>query len=431
MSLSFRRPIAGVRLTPLIPHIRSLHTSHTIYKISETGFKLGNNHGSSSSSSGEGNSSLSAAEQRRLLDDLRKLSQNAQSVTSAETAESILKGNPTSGGMPNSMGLGLGSNIYSSPSSKPRGLVAKATGQGKSWSELKPGQKLARGTQKSYQFSMVVGGFVLVTLIVVALGSELYAPNSPTVIFKDACRRVEDCQEVYDHLLPPLRFNSTPSTDIGSFTSSPSPFTRPTGRRSRSSAAETQAIIADRQDSSTPTSENPHAGQVKLIRFYIEARDRDRDWTYMERARQMCSDGYRRVKDEGVELWEKCVDYVQQLQQEDPNTNTLPHSDSHSQSQSDATPSRPSWLSRTLKSTLSPLVSTFSLSASAPGSSPSLLGKTYEPGTFSTGQVHGEMKFDVESGKWQYRRLYVDIPKSGTIGARRVWIVKSQGDVRR
>lgn len=169
-----------------------------------------------------------------------------------------------------------------------------------------------------------------------------------------------------------------------------------------------------------------------MIRFYIEARDRDRDWTYMEKTRQMCSDGYRRVKDEGVELYEKCVDYLHELQGE-PSAESA-HSTSESKSshtKSDTQPSGPNWLSRTLKSTLSPLVSTFSPSVSSSGSSPSLLGKRYEPGTFSTGQVHGEMKFDVDSGKWQYRRLYVDIPKSGTIGARRVWIVKSLGDVKR
>lgn len=167
---------------------RLLHTTSRVYKVSEEGFKLAEGGGSSSS--------CSAAEQRRVLEELRRGLTASSPEDRAATAESILQGAAPSGSVPNSMGLGLGSSIYSTPSKKPRGIIQKATGEGKSWSELKPGQKVARGTQKTYQFSMVVGGAFLVTLIVVALGSELYAPNSPTVIFKDACRRVEDCPEV-------------------------------------------------------------------------------------------------------------------------------------------------------------------------------------------------------------------------------------------
>lgn len=164
---------------------RLLHTSCRVYAISEEGLKI------NESSSGH---SRSAAEQRRVLEALRE---SVSSPSPSAKPESILKGSAAAGGAaPQSMGLGLGSSIYASPSKKPRGLIQKATGEGKKWSELKAGQKVARGTQKTYQFSMVLGGAVLVGLIVVALGSELYAPNSPTVIFKDACKRVEDCKEV-------------------------------------------------------------------------------------------------------------------------------------------------------------------------------------------------------------------------------------------
>lgn len=229
--------------------------------------------------------------------------------------------------------------------------------------------------------------------------------------------------QIYNHLLPPFRFTSTPSADL-SFTSSPSPFTRPTGRRSRSTASETQAIIPDREDPHrTPDAQNPHSGQVKVIRFYIEARDKDRDWTYMEKTRQLCTDGYRRIKDEAVELYEQCVDYIRGEEHESGEGIA---DDKTSQA---TTPQQSSWLGSTLRKTLSPLVTTFSSSTSA--GSASIIGTRYEPGTFSTGQVHGEMKYDAETKKWEYRKLWVDIPKSGTIGARRVWIVKRLGDVKR
>lgn len=163
-----------------------------------------------------------------------------------------------------------------------------------------------------------------------------------------------------------------------------------------------------------------------MIRFYIEARDKDRDWTYMEKTRQLCSDGYRRVKDEAVELYEQCVDYLYGEEHEGSEHRTLLSSDNKQQ----GSPQESSWFSSTLRRTLSPLVTTFS-AASPSGSSASSLGRRYEPGTFSTGQVHGEMKYDTETRKWEYRKLYVDIPKSGTIGARRVWIVKRSGEVKR
>lgn len=151
----------------------------------------------------------------------------------------------------------------------------------------------------------------------------------------------------------------------------------------------------------------------------------------MERARQACSDGYRRVKDERLELYERCVDYLHQGDDGgDGNGAAAASKVTASSSSSSSSPSSPSWLTRTLRKTFTPLVSTFS-SSTSPSGSPSLLGQRYEPGTFSTGQVHGEMKYDAETGKWQYRRLYVDVPKSGTLGARRVWIVKRLGDVQR
>lgn len=134
------------------------------------------------------------------------------------------------------------------------------------------------------------------------------------------------------------------------------------------------------------------------------------------------------MKDEGVELYESCRDYFYEGEgsEHEGQSGGLFGSTHDNGKESN---SKPSWLSRTLRSTLSPLVSTFSSSTSS--SSPSLLGKRYEPGTFSTGQVHGEMKFDSETKKWEYRKLWVDIPKSGTIGARRVWIVKRLADVKR
>lgn len=82
------------------------------------------------------------------------------------------------------------------PSPRRRGTLAKAIGDGTSWSQLHPAQKVFRTGYKTGQIGLVLGGGLLTGAVLWALLSEMFAPNSPSVIYKDACKRVERCPEV-------------------------------------------------------------------------------------------------------------------------------------------------------------------------------------------------------------------------------------------
>lgn len=172
-------------------------------------------------------------------------------------------------------------------------------------------------------------------------------------------------------------------------------------------------------------------GEVMLLRFFVEARDKDRDWSYLERSRDWVRDQSRWVTSEAVQLVEMVREKLAGEEAEEgeesrPALASLREATPSDNSTAASSSSEPGVFSRTLSSGLSWLTPSFSTS----GASKSTRGKR-EPGTFSSGEVHAELKMDAESGKWEYRRLWIDIPKSGTIGSRRVWIAKKEGDVKR
>ncbi|PWN19791.1 hypothetical protein BCV69DRAFT_250334 [Microstroma glucosiphilum] len=375
---------------------------------------------SSSSASSAASSSRSAAEQRQLLDELRQAASSSSSSAAAArfpsqpnaTAERLLDSQGQRAPMPPGLG---GSLLGDYPLPRRRGLVAKATGEGQSWQELKTGQKVARTAFKGSQVGLVLFGSAFTLVISYALLSELFAPNSPTVIYKDACRRVEDNKEIYEHLLPPFKFHTHSLSPVAS-----SPTNLPSGRR-RASPLPSSVVVADKSGQ----------GDVMLLRFFVEARDKDRDWSYLERSRDWVRDQSRWVTSEAVQLVETIREKLAGEEVEEGEGGRSPlaslrDATTTDESKSSSSTSEPGVFSRTLSSGLSWLTPSFSTS----GASKSLKGKR-EPGTFSSGEVHAELKMDAESGKWEYRRLWIDIPKSGTIGSRRVWIAKKEGDVKR
>ncbi|CAO1623060.1 unnamed protein product [Parajaminaea phylloscopi] len=289
-----------------------------------------------------------------------------------------------------------------------RGTLAKAIGDGSSWSQLHPAQKVFRTGYKTGQIGLVVGGAALTGAVLWALLSEMFAPNSPSVIYKDACKRVENCPEIYDHLLRPLRFHVQP---ISSYTASYSPVNPPSGSRRRSSHLPVSTVVTERASGGER--------EVLMLRFYLEARDKDRDWTYVEKAREVASDAWVTCKT-------YAEDWLENLREERSERPEAISAGKHNAvpvtaAKSASSDSGPSAVSRFLSS-LSPLPS----SRAASG-----ILKRREPGTFSSGEVKAELVFDHESNKWQYRKLFVDVPKSGTLGATRVWIVRKEGEVKR
>lgn len=222
--------------------------------------------------------------------------------------------------------------------------------------------------------------------------------------------------QIYTHLLPPLRFHLRPTA---TFTSSPSP-TNPIigalggggggGSTHRGSHLPPTHIIQEERTGM----------EVLHMRFYIEARDKERDWTWAEKGRQWVRDGVDVVRGKVREGWVELMRGQEGVEGKEGAVVTRAEAESRGQA-SAAAPSRIS----TFLSSLSFLPTSSTTSKSSPSN-------RREPGTFATGEAHVEMVRRAGSNDtWQYRRLSVDVPRSGTIGATRVWVVKREGEVRR
>lgn len=70
------------------------------------------------------------------------------------------------------------------------------TTQPKKWSELSTGGKFVRGTARTSNLTVILFGGALSCVLAYALATELFARNSPTVLYADACTRIESSTEV-------------------------------------------------------------------------------------------------------------------------------------------------------------------------------------------------------------------------------------------
>ncbi|KAG2368756.1 TIM21-domain-containing protein [Suillus spraguei] len=80
----------------------------------------------------------------------------------------------------------------------------------KQWSELSTGGKVIRTTQRTSNLAVILLGAGLSAVLVYALTSELFSRNSPTVLFNDACDRIDASPRVAKYLRAPLIFHNNP-----------------------------------------------------------------------------------------------------------------------------------------------------------------------------------------------------------------------------
>ncbi|KAN0063222.1 hypothetical protein ACQY0O_004386 [Thecaphora frezii] len=366
--------------------------------------------------------SRAAFQQRQILDELRghtsssgpsnsPLSHSNEQPRFNATAEAAL--DAASGGQGGSVSLGVPGLSMGGGSGG--GVIDRWTGAGKKWKDLKGGEKVARATVQSSRTVFIAGGAALTFVLVYALSTELFAKNSPTVVFGDACKRVQQSPAVAQHLLPPYRFHTSSSFTT---TSSPSPLNPPVrGRRSRSVSS--YSFVDDT------------TGQEKmLLRFFVEARDKDRDLTLWDRARHgIVEAGHwagRKVHEAGEWMGDQLG-----LFEEDEDARAQ-SSAGGAVSEASTTPSsEPSLIGSALSSVWSYTFGGLSGLARGGGDA---LGKLTtnrrEPGTWSSGEVHAELEED-ENGLLQYKHFFVDIPSSSATVRDRVWIVRMKGEVER
>ncbi|KAH8100454.1 TIM21-domain-containing protein [Cristinia sonorae] len=84
----------------------------------------------------------------------------------------------------------------------------------KKWSELSTSGKVLRSTARTSNAIVIVFGAGLFAVLVYALTSEMFSPNSPTVLYGKACDLIKASPRVAKYLQGPLSFHNNPSTGI-------------------------------------------------------------------------------------------------------------------------------------------------------------------------------------------------------------------------
>ncbi|THH09883.1 hypothetical protein EW145_g1725 [Phellinidium pouzarii] len=80
----------------------------------------------------------------------------------------------------------------------------------KKWSELSTKGKVMRTTERTSNLTVILVGAGLTVVLVYALASELFARNSPTVLYGQACSRIQKSEKIAEHLPGPLTFHNNP-----------------------------------------------------------------------------------------------------------------------------------------------------------------------------------------------------------------------------
>ncbi|ORY24387.1 hypothetical protein BCR39DRAFT_547029 [Naematelia encephala] len=78
------------------------------------------------------------------------------------------------------------------------------------WGQLGIGGKLVRTTQQTGNLTVILIGGALLVILTFALTTELFAPNSPSVLYSAAVDLIRASDALNPHLLPPLKFTHSP-----------------------------------------------------------------------------------------------------------------------------------------------------------------------------------------------------------------------------
>lgn len=239
--------------------------------------------------------------------------------------------------------------------------------------------------------------------------------------------------QLYKLLLPPLRFYTHP---VAPPSASPSPYNLPSGSsRRRGSPVPPSAIVPDKEqsrvslNSGAGASDGRYKGQVMLLHFYLTSREKAREWSFMEKTRESIRKASHSAKAEVALAIEAAREKLKEWQGEEGGVegDAGEHGKASTSTPATSAPSsEPGFMTRALSSALSYVTPTMPSSFHSSKSR-----SAHEPGTHSSGEVSAELVWSEESGKWEYRRLWVDVPARGVTGSQRVWVVKKEGEVKR
>lgn len=308
--------------------------------------------------------------------------------------------------------LGLAGEALQQGSRVGTSKIDKWVGLGKKWQDISGRQKVARVTVGTYRFILVGAGALITLLIAYTVSTELFARNSPTVIYNEACKYIQKSDKVHEYLLEPYRFQTSLTETHGDY----SPLNPPSHPHRPSQTVHSMRFV------------DPRTGAEKLVlHFFMEGQDKDRPLSYWQRLRSGVLVGAKWLQLKAYEAYENVYDLWQQSSSPDRAT---PAPSSAGKDERQVEPVQPWWITRKLRGFVKGMGQVIGNTNEAFGMSKLdfTSGLRHEPGTFTEGEVHVELIKD-EQGVYQYQRFYIDIPHSRSPMCRRVHLDRRRGEL--
>lgn len=247
---------------------------------------------------------------------------------------------------------------------------------------------MARVSVNTSRFFIISFGAALTFVIGYALTSELFARNSPTVIYNEACKLIERNAKMHDYLLEPYSFQ----TALNEYSGDYSPLNPPVHPRRPSQTVSSMRYI------------HPHTGQDTLfLHFFVESRDKDTKPTLVQRVRHTVLRGTHWLKLKACESYDTFIEW---WQDEEPSNTPPPIAQVKE-------PTKPWWITRQMRRIVRGLGEVIGSTSDAIGIASLDLGAggLPVPGTFTSGEVHAELVKDA-NGVYQWKRFFVDVPNT-------------------
>ncbi|KAG8953321.1 hypothetical protein FRC04_002731 [Tulasnella sp. 424] len=277
-----------------------------------------------------------------------------------------------------------------------------AKGKQKAWRELSTSGKVARGTARTTNLTVILIGGAFTCVLAYALATELFAKNSPTRLYDDACQKLNASPEIARYLNPPLKFHiNAPS---------------PSAPRHRNRHVSSQLAV----DSS--------GREHLLLHFYVEAAPPQSSAPEAEGLPALADLTLDSVYEWSTETWNDVVDSSKRAFAYLVGIRLQPDSQQADQPRSQPqSPGRQTEIGKPAKdvSTAWSFAGLFSglrgMSTSATDSN-----ETHAQAEWTEGEVHADLVKD-DQGNFKYRYLLVDIPHSRMRKPLRIYVEKGAG----
>ncbi|KAF8682122.1 TIM21 [Rhizoctonia solani] len=265
----------------------------------------------------------------------------------------------------------------------------------KPWKELTTGGKdtAMRVTARASNLTVILIGAGLSAVLVYALATELFAKNSPTVIYGESCDRIRSSHELARFLIPPYKFHNNP----------PSTSSSPPRHRNRHISSQVAIDSSGREhlflhfylDSTAPS--NTRTSSPSWF-------DSDWNFSYQEAAHWLKSQIVC-----GVDGARRSFAYLTGTPLPPPPQPVRASSASGDRTEIGKSGGEGAW-------------SFAGIFSSLKGKTRGLGGETdKERGLYTSGEVHVDLVKD-DNGIYQYRYILVDIPSSRSYKHKRVFV---------